>query len=170
MPIDDSTEADPSAPTGGAIINAGAVIAALLGVPCFFIILYGVAGVVTGAKLVGGFLGAVWGYLVVVGTYELNRRKFDWERGRKHSDQHLMAGTIAVSTGLMMSGVMHESMPALAIIPALSAIKQANDGREGKILAWIHAAILSVGIAVGIWFFNHKATGLVLLERAAEWP
>ena len=77
----------------------------LLGVPCFFIGIYGVVGVITGGKLVAGFLGVMWSYLVVVGAYELNRRKFNWTRGSEHSDMHLLAGTLAVSFGLVISAI-----------------------------------------------------------------
>ena len=121
----------------------------LLGVPCFFIGIYGVVGVITGGKLVAGFLGVVWSYLVVVGAYELNRRKFNWSRGSEHSDQHLFAGTLAVSFGLVISGAIHETMPVLAIVPALSAIKQANDGHERKHWARVHAAVLATGLGIG---------------------
>lgn len=152
------------------IVNAGAVIAVLLGIPGFFIGFYGAVGVMTGGKVVGGALGAIWGYLAVIGTYELNRRKFDWDKGRKHSDLHLLAGTVAVATGLMVSGAIHETMPALAIVPALSAITQANDGHDKKYLSWIHAVILATGITVGIWFYIDGIIGDVLLERIAALP
>jgi len=152
------------------IVNAGAVIAVLLGIPGFFIGFYGAVGVVTGGKVVAGALGALWGYMAVAGTYELNRRKFDWDKGRKYSDHHLLAGTLAVSTGLMISGAIHETMPALAIVPALSAITQANDGHDKKYLSWIHAAILATGIGIGIWFYIDGIIGNVLLHRIAALP
>ena len=155
---------------GGAIVNAGAVIAVLLGIPCLFIGIFGAVGVITGQKFVAGSLGAVWGYLAVSGAYELNRRKFGWIRGSKHRDQHLLAGTLAVSTGLVVSGALHESMPALAIVCVLSAIKQANDGRDTKYLAWIHATLLLAGIAAGIWFYRSGGFGKALLERLAMLP
>jgi hypothetical protein len=142
----------------------------LLGVPCFFIGLYGVVGVITGGKLVAGFLGVVWSYLVVVGAYELNRRKFNWSRGSEHSDQHLFAGTLAVSFGLVISGAIHETMPVLAIVPALSAIKQANDGHERKHWARVHAAVLAVGAGVGIWLYTDGIIGQTLIHRVVEMP
>jgi len=141
-----------------------------LGIPGFFIALYGFVGIVTGGKLVGGALGALWGYLAVAGAYELNRRKFDWERGKKYSDQHLMAGSAAVAFGLMISGALHETMPALAIIPALSAILQANDGHEKKYFSIIHAATLIVGIGVGILFYTGSGFGQVLIQRVESLP
>lgn len=142
----------------------------LLGVPSLFIGLFSLSGVLTGEKIVAGFLGAVWSYLAVVGAYELNRRKFDWERGRRFSDQHLLAGTLAASTGLILSGALNESMPALAIIPALSAIKQANDGHDNKYRSMIHAAILITGLGIGMWFFTNGVIGKVLLDRVVELP
>ena len=115
---------------GNVIITTGAVIAVLLGIPSVFMGLFAVVQVITGDKLIAGSLGVLWAYLSTTGAYELNRRKFDWDRGRQYSDRHLLAGTIAVSTGLAISGAMHETMPGLAVVPALSAILQANDGHE----------------------------------------
>jgi hypothetical protein len=135
-----------------------------------FIGLFGLVGVISGAKLVAGLLGASWGYLAAVGAYELNRRKFDWERGSKYSDLNLLAGTLAVSTGLVISGALHETMPVLAIVPALSAIVQANDGHSDKYRALIHVAVLFAGMGVGIWFYNNGIIGSVLLDRLAALP
>ncbi len=78
------------------IVNAGAVIAVLLGLPCVFIFLYGLAGVITGKKIIAGMMGAAWAGMAVIGAYELNRRKFAWQKGAQHADLHLLAGTIAV--------------------------------------------------------------------------
>lgn len=139
----------------------------LLGIPSFFIGVFGVVGVLTGQKVVAGSLGAIWGYMATVGAYELNRRKFDWERGRRHADRHLLAGTLAVSTGLVLSGALHETMPVLAIIPALSAIKQANDGHDNKLWSMVHAAILTVGTATGYWLFVDGNIGKLWLDRIA---
>jgi hypothetical protein len=151
-------------------VNAGAVIAVLLGIPCFFIGIYGAAGVLSGQKIVGGAFGAIWGYLAVAGMYELNRRKFDWSRGRKYADMHLLAGTIAVASGLVISGALHESMPVLALVPALSAVKQADEGHDSKALFFVHLAILLSGIGVGVWFYEDGVIGTVLLDRVAELP
>ncbi len=87
-----------------------------------FIGVFGVFGLLSGSKLVAGALGAAWGFSAAIGAYELNRRKFDWARGRKNRDRNLLVGTVAVSTGLMMSGAMHETMPFLALLPGLSAV------------------------------------------------
>jgi len=163
-------EPDVSKPTGGAIVNAGAVIAVLLAIPCVFMGIYGAVGVITGQKLIAGGLGALWAYLAVIGAYELNRRKFDGTRGRKHRDQHLLAGTLAVSSGLVVSGAMHETMPALAIVCAVSAIKQANDGHDRKHLSWIHMAVLVAGMGAGIWFYSRGGYGKELLDRLAALP
>jgi hypothetical protein len=142
----------------------------LLGIPSLFIGLFGAIGVITGEKLVAGTFGAVWAYLATVGAYELNRRKFAWARGRKYSDRHLLAGTLAASTSLVISGAMNETMPALVIVPALSAIMQANVGHEKKYLALIHVAILFAGIGVGTWFYADGIIGKVLLETVAAMP
>ena len=142
----------------------------MLGIPSLFIGLFGAAGVVTGKKLVAGSLGALWGYAAVAGTYELNRRKFHWPNGRKFRDHHLLAGTAAVSTGLMVSGALHETMPALALLPAISAVMQASDGHDGHLLTVVHAFVLAIGIAVGIWFFRSGVIGSVILERIAALP
>ncbi|HWM29684.1 MAG TPA: hypothetical protein VNQ14_14580, partial [Woeseiaceae bacterium] len=163
-------ERDDGIPSGNFIVNAGAVMAVLLAIPSLFIGLFGFAGVITGQKLVAGGLGAAWGYMAVVGTYELNRRKFNWERGSKHRDQHLLAGSLAVCIGLAVGGAVHETMPALAIVPALSAIKQANDGHDWKILSVIHAILLLAGIGAAMWLYSNKVTGLVILERIAAMP
>ncbi len=146
------------------------MIAVLLGVPIVFIGVYGIAGVVTGGKIVAGLLGAAWSYLAVVGAYELNRRKFDWSRGRRHSDRHLFAGTLAVSLGLVISGAIHETMPVLAIVPALSATKQANDGHERKHFLWIHAGVLAGGLGVGIWFYMDGVIGQVMMQKIVALP
>ena len=135
-----------------------------------FIGLFGAIGVITGEKLVAGTFGAVWAYLATVGAYELNRRKFAWSRGRKYSGRHLLAGTLAASMSLVISGAMNESMPALVIVPALSAIMQANDGHEKKYLALIHAAVLFAGVGVGIWFYANGMIGKLLLETVAAMP
>lgn len=142
----------------------------LLGIPCFFIGIYGVVGVITGGQLVAGFLGSVWSYLAVAGAYELNRRKFNWSRGSKHSDQHLFAGTLAVSFGLIISGAIHETMPVLAIVPGLSAMKQANDGHESKHWSRIHAGVLAAGLGVGIWLYVDGIIGQTLMHRIVELP
>ncbi len=151
-------------------MNAGAVIAVLLGIPSFFIALFGAVGVLTGGKLIAGILGAGWGYLAVTGAYELNRRKFGWARGSQYSDRHLLAGTVAVSTGLVISGAMHQTMPALAIVSALSAVIQANDGHDKKYLSLIHAIVLAAGLGVAIWFYIDGVIGKVLLERVEALP
>ena len=142
----------------------------LLGIPSFFIALFGAVGVLTGGKLVAGILGAAWGYLAVAGAYELNRRKFDWARGSQYSDRHLLAGTLAVSTGLVISGALHQTMPALAIVSALSAVIQANDGHEKKYLSLIHATVLAAGLGVAVWFYIDGVIGKVLLERLEALP
>ncbi len=142
----------------------------LLGIPCFFIGVYGIAGVVTGGKLVAGFLGGVWSYLAVAGAYELNRRKFNRSRGSRDSDRHLLAGTLAVSFGLVISGAIHETMPVLAIVPALSAMKQANDGHEKKHRSWVHAAVLTAGLGIGIWFYVDGVIGQVMMQKIVALP
>jgi hypothetical protein len=142
----------------------------LLGIPCFFIGIYGIAGVVTGGKFVAGTLGVVWSYLAVAGSYELNRRKFNWTRGSSRSDWHLFAGTLAVSFGLVISGAIHETMPVLAIVPALSATKQANDGHERNHFLWIHAGVLATGLGVGIWFYVDGVVGQVMMQKIVALP
>jgi hypothetical protein len=169
-PIYETLEAGGGRPSGNAIVNAGAVIAVLLAIPSLFIGLFGAIGVITGQKLVAGSLGAAWGYMAVIGTWELNRRKFDWTRGRKHSDRNLLAGSLAASIGLMVGGAVHETMPALAIVPALSAIWQASDGHDRKYLSFIHAALLAGGIGVATWFYTTGVAGSVLLQRIAAMP
>lgn len=157
-------------PSGNFIVNSGAVMAVLLAIPSLFIGLFGLAGVITGQKLVAGGLGAAWGYMAVVGTYELNRRKFNWVHGSKYRDQHLLAGSLAAAIGLAVGGAVHETMPALAIVPALSAIKQANDGHKGKALSLVHAILLLAGIGVAMWLYSNSVTGIVILERIAAMP
>lgn len=142
----------------------------LLGIPSLIIGLFAAVGVITGDKLIAGLLGVLWGYLAVAGAYELNRRKFDWDRGRQYSDRHLLAGTIAVSAGLAISGAMHETMPALAVVPALSAVLQANDGHDKRYLSVIHIAVLVVGLSVAIWFYSNGVIGKVWLEQVEAWP
>jgi len=159
-----------SRPPGNFIINAGAIVAALMCLPGFFIGVYGLFGILTGEQLVAGFLGAVWSYLAVAGTYELNRRKFGWQRGTRYRDRHLLAGTIAASVGLIVSGAIHETMPGLAILPALSAILQANDGHDKKYLAVIHSLVLATGIGIAVWFYGDGTIGDVLLERIEAMP
>jgi len=163
-------ERDDGIPSGNFIVNAGAVMAVLLAIPSLFIGLFGAVGVITGQKLVAGSLGAAWGYMAVVGTYELNRRKFNWERGSKYRDLHLLAGSLAVCIGLAVGGAVHETMPAVAIVPALSAIKQANDGHDGRALSVIHAILLLAGIGAAMWLYPDKDTGLLMLERIAAMP
>lgn len=135
-----------------------------------FIGLFGVAGVITGDKIFAGALGALWGYLAVAGAYELNRRKFDWDRGRHYRDRHLLAGTIAVSAGLAIGGAMHETMPGLAVIPALSAIIQANDGHDKKYYSIVHIAVLIVGVSIAIWIYTNGVIGKLWLESVENWP
>jgi hypothetical protein len=132
--------------------------------------IFGFFGVITGEKLVAGTFGALWGYLAAVGAYELNRRRFNWLRGTKYRDWHLMAGTVAASTGLTISGALIETMPALVIVPALSAVMQANDGHDKKYLAFVHAAILIAGMSGGIWFYTDGIMGEVLIDRFSALP
>lgn len=160
----------PAKRPGSVIITTGAVIAVLLGIPSLFIGLFAAIQVITGDKLIAGSLGTLWGYLSAAGAYELNRRKFDWERGRQYSDRHLLAGTVAVSAGIAISGAMHETMPGLAMVPALSAILQANDGHEKRYLALIHIAVLVIGLSIAIWFYANGVIGKVWLERVDTWP
>lgn len=142
----------------------------LLGIPSLIFGLAGVVNVITGEKMIAGLFGTLWGYLAVSGCYELNRRKFDWDRGRRYSDRHLLYGTIAVSTGLVISGAMHETMPALAIVPALSAVIQANDGHEKEYRFYVHAIILAAGLSFAIWIYSNGIIGKVWLERVETWP
>lgn len=142
----------------------------LLGIPSFFIGLFGAFGVMSGEKIVSGGLGALWAYLAVLGAYELNRRRFNWERGSEHSDRNLLAGTIAVATGLVLSGALHETMPALAIVSALSAVKQADNGHDTKHRSRIHAAILVTGIGIGVWLYFDGYIGKAWLDRFAAYP
>lgn len=142
----------------------------LLGIPSVIMGLFAAVNVITGEKLIAGLLGSLWSYLAVTGSYELNRRKFDWARGRQYSDRHLLCGTIAVSAGLAISGAMHETMPALAIVPALSATIQANDGHQKKYRFYIHAAVLAVGLSIAIWFYMNGIIGKVWLEQVDTWP
>jgi hypothetical protein len=132
--------------------------------------IFGFFGVISGAKLAAGALGALWGYLAAVGAYELNRRKFGWVRGARYADRHLFAGTVAASAGLILSGAMYETMPGLALLPATSAIVQANDGHKRNYRAFIHAAVLATGIAIGSWFYADGVIGKVLLERIEALP
>ena len=168
--VDTNPESGESRPTGSGIINAGAIIAALFGIWCIPIGIGGFIDIITGNKMVAGLLVVLWSYLGFVGAYELIRRKFDRQRGRKYRDQHLLAGTVAVSAGLMISGAVHETMPALLIMPALSAIKQANDGHSQKTLSWIHSAVLVAGIGVGVWFYTDGVIGDVILQKIAAMP
>ncbi|MCH7897832.1 MAG: hypothetical protein IIC62_00645 [Proteobacteria bacterium] len=108
--------------------------------------------------------------MAAVGAYELNRRKFDWVRGSQYADRNLLAGTLAAATGLIISGALHETMPFLAIIPALSAILQANDGHRTKHRALLHISVLLVGISIGVWFYVDGIIGSVLLDRVATLP
>jgi hypothetical protein len=156
--------------SGNVIISAGAVIAVLLGIPSFFIGIFGLIGLITGDKMVGGFFGALWGFMAAAGAYELNRRKYDWDRGRRYSDRNLLAGTVAVSAGLVISGAMHETMPGLAIVPALSAILQANDGHDKKYFSIIHIAVLTIGISIATWFYSNGVIGKVWLEQFETLP
>ena len=112
----------------------------------------------------------MWGYMAAVGAYELNRRKFGWVRASQYADLNLLAGTLAASTGLILSGALHETMPVLAIIPALSAILQANDGHRTKHRALLHIIVLSVGISIAVWFYLDGIIGSVLLDRLAALP
>jgi hypothetical protein len=157
-------------PSGNFIVNTGAVMAVLLAIPSLFIGLFGFAGVITGQKLVAGGLGAAWGYMAVVGAYELSRRKFNWIHGSKYRDHHLLAGSLAVAIGLAVGGAVHETMPALAIVPALSAIKQASDRHEWKVLSLVHAMLLLAGIGAAMWLYSENDTGIVMLERIAAMP
>jgi len=70
----------------------------------------------------------------------------------------------------MISGGLNETMPALVIVPAVSAIMQANDGHDSKYLALLHAAILVAGISIGIWLYADGIIGEVLIERFAALP
>lgn len=157
-------------PGRSTIVTVGAVIAVLLAIPGFFIGMYGVVGVLSGSELVGGTLGALWGYGVVAGTYELIRRKFDRDKWRQYADRHLLAGTAAVSMGLVVSGAIHETMPGLALLPALSAMIQANDGHERKYRVWIHVAVLATGIAIGIWIFRNPWIADVIIRKMESLP
>ena len=168
--IDTSPESGESRPTGSGIINVGAIIAVLFGIWCIPIGIGGFTDIITGNKMVAGLLVVLWSYMGFFGAYELIRRKFDRRRGRKFRDQHLLTGTVAVSAGLMISGAVHETMPALLIVPALSAIKQADDGRDGKLLSRIHIVVLLAGIGIGIWFHTDGVIGGVILQRIAELP
>lgn len=168
-PISDLPGQVPPKP-GNAIITTGAVIAVLLGIPSLVIGIYGAVGVITGQKLIAGSFGAIWGYLAVSGSYELVRRKVGWQKGSQHGDRHLLCGTIAVSAGLVISGAMHETMPALAIVPALSAVIQANDGHQRKHRFFVHAAILAIGMSVAVWIYSNGILGKIWLEQISTWP
>jgi hypothetical protein len=65
---------------------------------------------------------------------------------------------------------MHETMPGLAIVPALSAVLQANDGHDEKYRFFIHATVLAIGICIAIWFYTNGVIGKVWLEKVEAWP
>ena len=169
-PINELPEQIQPRASGNVIITVGAVMSVLLGIPCVIMGLFAAVGFITGEKLIAGSLGALWGYAAFVGAYELNRRKFDWERGRQHCDGHLLAGTCAVSVGLAISGAMHETMPILAIFPGLSATLQANDGHQKKYRSVIHGVVLAAGLSMAIWFYTNGVIGKVWLDRVETWP
>jgi hypothetical protein len=75
-----------------------------------------------------------------------------------------------VSFGLVISGAIHETMPVLAIVPALSATKQANDGHERNHFLWLHAGVLATGIGVGIWFYVDGVIGQVMMQKIVALP
>ena len=77
---------------------------------------------------------------------------------------------MTVSFGLVVSGAIHETMPILAIVPALSAMKQANDGHENKHRSWLHAAVLTAGLGVGIWFYMDGIIGHEMLQKIVALP
>lgn len=143
-------------PGRSTLITVGTVIAGLLAIPGVFIGLYGLYGLLSLQQIVAGALGTFWGYGAVMGTYELIRRKYDRDKWREYADRHLLAGTIAVAIGLIFSGATRETMPGLAILPALSAIIQADDGHTKKYRAWIHTAVLATGIGLGIYIYNYR--------------
>ena len=168
--INELPEHDQPRMSGNVIISAGAVIAVLLGIPSLFIGLFAAVGAITGDKLIAGSLGVLWGFLAVAGAYELNRRKLGWDRGRQYSHRHLPAATIAVSAGLAISGALHDTMPGLAVVPALSAILQANDGHDKRHLVAIHIAVLIAGLSIGIWLYTNGVIGTVWLATVEAWP
>ena len=168
--INEVLEHDQPKPPGNVIISVGAVIAVLLGIPSLIMGVFAFVNLIIGEKMIAGLFGTLWSYLAVSGSYELNRRKFDWDRGRRFSDRHLLCGTVAVSAGLAISGAMHETMPILAIVPALSATIQANDGHASKYRLYVHAAILAAGLIFAIWIYTNGIIGKLWLEQVEAWP
>ncbi len=61
-------------------------------------------------------------------------------------------------------------MPALALVSAAAAIVQADDGHEGRMRSMIHAAVLAVGLGIGIWWYIGGVTGSVILDRITAMP
>jgi hypothetical protein len=61
-------------------------------------------------------------------------------------------------------------MPLLAMVSALSAMKQANDGHTKKYRSWIHAATLATGLGIGVWFYMDGVIGLVLMQKIVALP
>jgi hypothetical protein len=72
--------------------------------------------------------------------------------------------------GLIVSGAINETMPALAIVPALSALAHANDGHDSRTLSLVHLAVLIGGAGIGIWFYTDGIIGGVLLDKIAALP
>ena len=58
----------------------------------------------------------------------------------------------------------------LALVPALSAIKQANDGHDGRLWSVVHAAVLAAGASVGFWLYQDGVIGKVWIDRIAAMP
>lgn len=143
------------------LTDTGAVASIFLVVPSQLIGLYAIGSLLTGSNIVGGLLGTVWAYAAGVGAYELNRRKYDWTKGRAHAGLHLLLGTLAVNLAIFASAAQHELLFVFAIPPAVAAVLHAGE----RLTTTVYAALLIGSVVAAIWLYADTA----LATRLVDW-
>jgi len=168
LPIDTPPEESEPAPRGAALMTAGTVFAVLFAIPSSFIAIFGIVTTASGESYVGGLASLIWGVAAVVGAYELNRNRFNWDRGRNRRNLHLCAGMVAVSIAIVGSGALENLLFIFAPLPALAAIQLARVRYPGKWVGGIFLVMLLVSLATAIWLYSNefKARQLVAWVEA----
>jgi len=156
LPIDTPPGDPEPAPPGTALMTAGTVSAVLFAIPSSFIAIFGIITTVSGESYVGGLATLSWGVAAVVGAYELNRSRFNWDRGRNRRNLNLCAGMVAVSIAIVGSGALENLLFIFAPLPALAAIQLARLRYPRKWIGGLFLLMLLVSLATAIWLYSNE--------------
>jgi hypothetical protein len=153
-----------------ALTTIGTVIAVLFAVPALFIGIFGIIKVVSGDSYLGGLVSAIWGYATVVGAYELNRSKFDWDRGRSYDNLHLGTGMVAVSVAMVGSAALENLLFVFAVFPGIAGVLHARRRFSKNYTAAIYTLMLVTSFTTAIWLYSNEFQARQLVAAIEALP